>query len=265
MLPIAISILTRYLVSVMIALSSISTLWLPSANSPCGPQPVFSDEFNGNSLDQQKWNVTYPSGSGELQQYIPDAFSFDNGILKIHAVANGNSELPFTSGILTTKGKFTQEYGYFEIRARVPKGQGLFPAFWLMPANGKWPPELDVFEVLGQDSSKVYMTVHYTNSNHYPGEVQGSYSGPDLSLEFHTYGLDWEPDRLTWYVDGVERFSTTQNVPHEPMFLLINLAVGGDWPGPPDHKTPFPSEFDINYVRVFSAKCTRQPSSDQTH
>ncbi len=262
MVPVTLITLKRFLVPIVIAVSSILTLWLPSANSPCGPQPIFSDEFNGNSVDLQKWNVTYPTGSGELQQYVPDAFSIDNGILKIHASAKGRGGLPFTSGIITTKGKFTQEYGYFEIRAKVPKGQGLFPAFWLMPATGKWPPELDVFEVLGQDTSKAYMTVHYLNGNPYPQEIQGSYSGPDLSLEYHTYGLDWEPDHLTWYVDGVERFSTTQNVPHEPMFLLINLAVGGDWPGPPDHKTPFPSEFDVNYVRVFSTKCVRQPGSD---
>jgi beta-glucanase (GH16 family) len=130
-----------------------------------------------------------------------------------------------------------------------------------MPADGSWPPELDVFEVLGQDTNTVYMTNHFSEQSKRPDDIQGKFTGPDFSLEFHTFGLDWQPDHFTWYVDGVEQFSTTKDVPQVPMFLLVNLAVGGDWPGPPDQDTPFPSVFSVNYVRVYSTTCQAPPNS----
>jgi beta-glucanase (GH16 family) len=113
MSPMTVITLKKFLVPIIIALSSLMMLWLPSTNSPCGPQPVFNEDFNGDSIDRSMWNVTYHTGSGELQQYVPDAFSIENGILKIHADKSGRRNLPFNSGILTTRGKFTQKYGYF--------------------------------------------------------------------------------------------------------------------------------------------------------
>jgi len=153
------------------------------------------------------------------------------------------------SGAMTTFGKFSQEFGYFEIRCRIPAGQGLWSAFWLMP-DKKWPPEIDVFENLGQDPAKLYLTNHWKEGTKTRSH-ESVYRGPDFSQEFHTIAIDWSARAIVWYVDGVERARSVDGIPRGKFYLLANLAVAGDWPGPPDGTTRFPGIYEIDYVRVY--------------
>lgn len=220
-----------------------------------GCQPSFADEFNGNQIDTSRWDTTYKSGKTELQVYTPDALHVSDGILHITAEQNSQGNPTYTSGMVTTQDTFSQQYGYFEMRAQISKGQGLWPAFWLLHTGLLPWNELDVFEFLGHNPNKVYLYNHWRDSANQHQSLPKFYSGPDYSIGFHTYALDWRPNGLTWYIDGIKRAQTTEHVPAEPMFILANLAVGGSWPGVPDPSTHFPAYFDIDYIRVYPANC----------
>ena len=160
----------------------------------------------------------------------------------------------YTSGVITTKGTFSQMYGVFEMRARLPKGQGLWPAFWLLPANGAWPPELDIMEVLGHDTTTLYTTWHSKETGAYTREATVTHV-PDMSADFHVYGLEWEKDVIKWFFDGIEiaRAPTPADM-HVPMQILANLTVGGNWPKNPDTSTPFPAVFAIDWIRAYQRR-----------
>lgn len=226
-----------------------------------GCQPSFDDEFSNSRIDRNLWDISYKSGRTELQYYDSDALKIEDGVLRIKAEPKPHGNYPYTSGILTTQTTFAQQYGYFEIRARVPKGQGLWPAFWLLHTGPLPWNELDVFEFLGHNPNKVYLYNHWRDAGNNHQSLPKSYTGLDFSQDFHTFALDWKPDSLTWYIDGVRRAQTTQHVPAEPMFMLINLAVGGSWPGAPDATTHFPAYFDIDYVRVYPTNCQSIPAA----
>ena len=227
-----------------------------------GPKPTwrltFSEEFSNPVIDSSKWNRRDPWGvvrNEELQAYIPDAFEIADGALRIRgrrqqAFYDG-AEREFTSGILTTYQKFSQRYGRFEIRCKVPAGRGLWPAFWLLPEPLGWPPEIDVLEVLGHAPSEVHMTHHWLKS---PDETDSNgedWSGPDFSQDFHIFAVEWTPDSIRWEVDGIERFRSEQHVPDLPMYMLVNLAIGGTWPGAPDRATSFPAVFEVDFIRAY--------------
>jgi beta-glucanase (GH16 family) len=218
---------------------------------------TFRDEFNGRKLDQTKWSDSYwygrTHGNNELQYYAPDGYELKNGILRLKAEKRRYEGHDYTSGMISSHGKFVQKYGYFEIRAKFPKGKGYWPAFWLLPADvRKWPPEIDVLEILGHEPNKVYMTLHWRDEAGRHKQKGGSWVGPDFSADFHVFAIEWKRGEIIWYVDGVERFRVNENVPDEPMYLIANLAVGGDWPGAPDASTVFPGYMDIDYIRVYS-------------
>jgi beta-glucanase (GH16 family) len=169
--------------------------------------------------------------------------------------SNGNT-YRYTSGMAMTGGRkwlkapgFTFTYGFAEARVRVPKGKGLWPAFWLLPANYDWPPEIDIFEIFGDRPDRTTMDVHFAGG----GNAGAAWSGPDFSAGWHTFGLDWSPSALIFYVDGVERwrFTDASRIPNVPMYPVFDLAIQGD--NPPDATTPFPSYFDVDYVRVWQA------------
>jgi beta-glucanase (GH16 family) len=219
---------------------------------------TFDDEFDGKRLDLKKWNPNDPNGwerNNELQAYVTNAFEMGGGFLRIRAEKReafySGKQRSITSGMMTTLGKFSQEYGRFEIRCRAPKGKGMWPAFWLMPAAGEWPPEIDVLEILGHEPKKVYMTHHYRDTQGKHQSHGGSWSGPDFSTGFHEFAVEWSSQRIVWFVDGTERFRSEDAVPKERMYLLLNLAVGGDWPGNPDAQTKFPAALEVDYVRVY--------------
>jgi beta-glucanase (GH16 family) len=154
--------------------------------------------------------------------------------------------------MVSSYGNFSITYGYFEIRAKMPKGKGLWPAFWLLPQDGEWPPEIDVLELLCQDTQTVYTTLHFkTADNPHLSSGLSTQTDVDLSAGFHRYGVDWTPAAIVWYLDGIEIYRVKYNIPAQPMYILANLAVGGDWPGSPNSTTIFPAYFEIDYIRVY--------------
>ena len=235
---------------------------------------TFSDEFNSLSLwngNAGTWSTSYwyhdlhvnggslPS-NGEEQWYInanygpTDAinpWTVGNGILTLTAAPADPSIQPlingykYTSGEINSYHSFSQTYGYFEMRAELPQGKGLWPAFWLLPADLSWPPEIDVLESIG-DPTTAYVTAH---SKH--GKAQGIET--KLSGEgFHTFAVAWDAKQLVWYVDGAEigRQPTPPDA-NKPMYMLANMAMGGDWAGTPDATTPFPATYAIDYIRAY--------------
>ncbi len=215
---------------------------------------TFHDEFNGSALDAGRWITSYSHsvrthGADEQEYYTPEADTVSGGQLHLTAQRRPQGGKPYTSGMVASYGHYAQTYGWFEIRARMPAGKGMWPAFWLLPVVGTWPPEIDVLEVLGHQSNIVYMTNHWAAGS--PQSHGSSWTGPDFAQGFHTFAVDWEPGVVTWYVDGVQRFQSKSSVPAEPMYVIANLAVGGSWPGDPDAATPFPAAMDIDYIRVY--------------
>ena len=190
-----------------------------------------------------------------------------------NATAGTKVKKSYTSGRISTQNLKTFTYGRFEVRAKVPNGQGYLPAFWLMANDenvyGQWPRcgEIDCMEVMGQDTNKLYGTIHYGNPH---AESQGTYTIKDgeksFSDDFHTFTCDWEPGKITWYVDGIKYHeesnwhSTTEGqgtltypAPFDqPFYIILNLAVGGSWVGNPNEKTNFKNNpFVVDYVRVY--------------
>ena len=216
----------------------------------------FHDEFNGTTLNRTKWSTTYPWGARtnaenrELEYYTDNAFQVAGGVLRIRAAPHRAQGFNYTSGIITSYSSFNLKYGYVEVRAKVPQGRGLWPAVWLAPHDESWPPEIDILEVQGNRTTINHMSNHYTNAS---GAAQKDFGwmGPDFSKGFHTFALEWSPKQLTWYIDGVERFRTKVAIPSKPMYVIANLAVGGNWVGPPNAKTKFPSYLQIAYIRIY--------------
>ena len=233
---------------------------------------IFEDEFNGTSLDTNKWHTGFwwadadlyctIEPNNELQLYTPWNVIIEDGMLKLRAQEENlvwpfNGELfHYTSGMVMTGGRinkidpgFTFTYGYAEARIKVPSGQGLWPAFWMMPADYKSKPEIDIMEILGH-TPNIYR-MHYHHSG---GSLGENWDGPDFSQDWHVIAVNWDSDEIVWYVDGVEhfRFEDASAISSEPMYLLLNLAVGGDWPGAPNASTPFPNYSEIDYIRVWS-------------
>lgn len=219
---------------------------------------TFDDEFNGTSLDTSKWTTHFWWGRTrdvELQYYSDDAVEVGDGRLTLRAEKRSEGGRNYTSGVVTTLGSFSQKYGFWEVRGKVPAGEGLWPAVWMMTDAGNrtiWPPEIDLVEFRGGQPNVAHMNYHYSNESTGHGQASMGYEGPDFSAGFHTYGIQWAPDSLTWYVDGVARYRVRTDVPTAPMYLIVDLAVG-DWGGRPNASTPFPSRFEVDYVRVWQS------------
>lgn len=168
-------------------------------------------------------------------------------------------EVNYLSGIINTYEAFKFTHGYVEARARVPKGRGLWPAFWMLPSHYvEDVPEIDIMEFLGQYPNEVYHTYHYYDV---PAGWQAVRTptfetiGPDYSRDFHVYSMSWDPGQIIWYVDGVETqraLLDDYKIANQAMYLIANLAVGGTWPGAPDEATVFPAEFELDYIRAYS-------------
>lgn len=256
--------------STLMSLALLSTCRAAEKVQRPGWRLMFQDEFDGNTLDTNKWNPKDPwerERNRELQAYVRDAFEVRDGVLRIKAEKRpafyAGKERAYTSGMMTSYGKFSQEYGRFEIRCRVPKGKGLWPAFWLLPDPLNWPPEIDVLEILGHEPNKVYMTHHFRDEQKKHGSHGGSWAGPDFSADFHEFAVEWSPKAIVWFVDGVERFRSKKPIPLGKMYLLLNLAVGGNWPGAPDEKTHFPAAFEVDYVRVYTPETPPQANVEE--
>ena len=152
--------------------------------------------------------------------------------------------------MLTTFGHFALKEGVIEMRAKMPGGGGLLPALWLLPQSQHWPPELDVIEVLGSDPTSAIMTLHWGATADEHQQEQFIVPTLDLSSDFHIFTLEWLTHAVIWSIDGQEVARASEHVPDQKMFLLLNLAIGGDWPGAPDN-TVLPQALTVDYVRVF--------------
>ncbi len=242
---------------------------------------TFSDEFNSLSLwngTSGTWTTKYPfapdkggslPSNGEQEWYINSTYaptdavnpwSVSNGVLTLSAQpASASTQslidgYKYTSGMINTYNTFSQQYGYFEMRADLPAGKGLWPAFWLLQTDMSWPPEIDVVEVLGHDMTTLY-TASHTNQTGTHTSTGGTIKVPDMSAGYHTYGVDWQKDYITYYFDGNQVWKTpTPADMNEPMYMIANLAVGGYWPGMVDGTTPFPAEMHIDYIRAYADK-----------
>lgn len=237
--------------------------------------PTFAELFDDPSAVTDRWNSRYHWGgrtlgsNGELQYFADDAtpvvaaypdaapFRCEAGKLVITARPSPDPELteglPYVSGLITSYGRFTQMHGYFEIRARLPSGKGLWPAFWLLPAGGEWPPEIDVFECLGHDCRTYVASAHWQDGREKRSISHAVSAGRDLSSGFHSFGVLWERDRIAWYLDGVEvhRWTDPPEQFNRPMYLLAGLMVGGHWPGAPDAGTRLPAELVIESIKAY--------------
>ncbi|AWS40323.1 glycoside hydrolase family 16 protein [Streptosporangium sp. 'caverna'] len=243
------------------------------AEAAIGPV-TWSDEFNGTagtSIDGSKWKFdTGGSGWGnnELQYYTNSTRNVSHdgqGHLAITARRENPSNLQcsygtcqYTSGRILTADRFSQAYGRFEASIKIPKGQGIWPAFWML-GGGNWPNtgEIDIMENVGYEPNTVHGTVHGPGYSGGSGIGGGRTIGAPLGDTFHTYSIDWSPNLIVWYLDGSEYFRVTpanirgnQWVYDHPFFMILNVAVGGNWPGNPNAGTTFPQTMLIDYVRV---------------
>lgn len=238
---------------------------------------VFEDNFDGNALDMTNWNYeTHEPGwvNNELQAYTDstDNIFVKDGSLVLKAIKTETEEgTSYTSGKVTTQYKQDFKYGKMEARIKVPKGQGLWPAFWMMPTEeglyGQWPKcgEIDIMEVLGHQPEKAFGTIHYGEPHR---EQQGVYEleGETFADDYHVFAVEWEPSEMRFYIDGnlyhtVNDWFTKKEGDDEitypapfdqPFFLQFNLAVGGNWPGNPDETTDFDNaELKVDYVKVY--------------
>jgi beta-glucanase (GH16 family) len=239
--------------AVGLALSGCSRAQVP----PPDYNLVFEDEFADTALDTTVWATEMRWGAktdDELQTYVPEAHRVNDGRLSITASETPEAERPYSSGTIASFDGYSFTYGYVEIRARVPEGRGLWPAFWLAPVDTDINEEIDILEVLGQEPDRLYMALHYDDAQGVHREPQTDWQGPDFSEDFHTFAVDWSPETVIWYVDGVERSRQTVGVPSDPMYLIANLAIGGEWAGWPDPDTQFPAVYAIDYIRVYQSQ-----------
>lgn len=225
---------------------------------------IWNDEFDGSTLDNSKWTKDIGGngwGNNEAQYYTdsPTNFSIANGEATFTARAEQFSTNQYTSAKITTKGKFNVKYGKIEGRMKVPQGQGLWPAFWMLGSNidqMTWPTcgEIDVMEHINNET-KVHGTAHWENVGH---QYWGGTIDNDPT-QFHTYSVIWDSLKIKWYMDDIiyYQLNITNGVNGTeefqlPFYLLLNLAVGGNWPGYPNGTTVFPAEMVVDYVRVYT-------------
>jgi len=233
----------------------------PSA--PPGWTLTFSDEFDGDAVDTDKWEVLTreESHNEELQYYLPEMASIVDGKLRITATDEPYKDKAYRSARLESW--YTQAYGRFEARAKVPTTQGFWPAFWLLPRSGNWPHdgEIDIMEHAGSDQEKVNCAYHFANADGKHAHVYKPYRATDGDGKpvrfpdgFHLYAAEWSPQDIVFFVDGNEYYRINRTevpIPETPMAVIINSAVGGWFDGPPDENTVFPQYFDVDYVRVY--------------
>ncbi|MGC8595573.1 MAG: glycoside hydrolase family 16 protein [Candidatus Kryptoniota bacterium] len=229
--------------------------------NPAGWTLVWHDEFDSKSIDLSKWSYEVGGngwGNNELEYYTArqnNAY-VDSGCLVIRALKENYSGNSYTSARLITKNKGDWLYGRIEVRAKLPYGKGIWPAIWMMPTDsyyGGWPlsGEIDIMELLGDKPNKIYGTIHFGQTDQ---QRQGSYTLPkgSFSDNFHLFAVEWDSTSISWFVDSLMFFKTYISAPFDKRFyLILNVAIGGNWPGYPDYRTEFPQEMVIDYVRVY--------------
>lgn len=258
------------------------TLTLLDNNPASGTlELVWSDEFNGAQLDPEVWFFETGDGSqygipgwgnNELQFYLPDNAQLVDGMLKITARRERIGTFNFTSARINTRDRFAFRYGRFEARMKLPPGQGIWPAFWMLAQDspyGGWAAsgEIDIMEGVNLGASggnRIYGTIHFGGeapANVFVGE---SYDvATDVTSEFHVYAVEWDPSEIRWYVDdtlyAVQNSWSSTGGPFpapfdNPFYIIFNVAVGGNFPGAPNDSTAFPVTMEVDWVRVYSGQ-----------
>lgn len=235
-----------------------------------GWQLIWNDEFAGLEVDTTKWTHEVNGnggGNNELQYYTNSKANtyIKDDYLVIKAIKENYKGKFYTSGRIRTMKKADWTYGRFDIRAKTPVQQGVWPAIWMLPTDyvyGSWPQsgEIDIMESIGSKPTTLVGTLHYGQpwpKNKLSGKDYLLTEG-DLSTQFHVFSVEWEPNEIRWYMDDI-LYSTKTPKDVEPerwpfdqnFHMLLNLAIGGQWPGPPDETTTFPKYMFVDYVRVY--------------
>lgn len=225
----------------------------PSTPVPPSTEPglLFMDDLD-DGFDAALWTAVlrHENYNNELQFYWPDNVFTQDGSLKLRAYKEEFCGYDYTSGMVSTQGKLAFKYADIEIRARHPVGKGLFAALWLSPAEGEdYLPEIDIMEVVGDEPVSIWVVYHFRDFEN-KKRTTGNYLDISNLDAFHTYRLEWSENSISWYIDG-GLVHTTNRSPDVSMNLVMNLAVGGDWPGDPSESTVFPADFEIDYVKVY--------------
>jgi beta-glucanase (GH16 family) len=257
----ALAVVLLLAVAVVVGREGLLTTYKP------GWKLVLQDEFGGDRLDDRVWNAEdlASSRNHELQYYTPDLITVADGHLRLSSERVSRGGQPFSSAAVDSYGKFSLTYGRVEVRAKLPAmGQGMWPAVWLLgtgcnPTGSPcaWPTagsnEIDIMEAVSSPT-RTFTNLHHgttVGTSLSTGAVE--HTGVDVTARFHTFALEWEPGGIVrWYRDG--DLLDQRTVPgsfDQPMSLILNTAVGGDWPGAPADDTPFPQHFDIDFVRVY--------------
>ncbi|MBL0744616.1 glycoside hydrolase family 16 protein [Chryseolinea lacunae] len=254
----------------IIALASIYIMACSGTNKQT---LVWADEFDTpGAPDTTKWTFDLGNNNGwgnnELQYYTRDTRNVrvENGKLVIEAVKDSMGGKPFTSSRVLSKGRGDWLYGRFEIRAKLPRGKGTWPAIWMMPTKsnyGPWPRsgEIDIMEHVGYEGGVVHGTIHCEAYNHINNtQKEGMMTVPDAQDQFHIYALDWTKDKMDFLIDNKVFFSVTRNPKDnvagwpfdKPFHLILNMAVGGNWGGKQGvDQNIWPQRMEIDYVRVY--------------
>ena len=237
------------------------------------PPVLWADEFNGTSLNTADWNIQTGDGcneticgwgNSELQFYQAENLTVSNGNLQITAKVERNRGSQYTSGRINTKNKVDNTYGRYEARIKLPQGDGLWPAFWMLPTDdvyGTWPlsGEIDIMEFTAANDNVIYGTIHYGDlypGNQYQGNAYTLESG-NFYDDYHEFAIEWEANEIRWFMDGI-LYSTKRPEDLAPFawpfdqnfHILLNLAVGGDLGGPVDNSA-LPSTMEVDYVRIY--------------
>lgn len=235
-------------------------------------EQVWSDEFNDTSLDATKWSYEVQDQwfNNELESTTSSRNNVNvtNGNLNITAIKENYNGHQYTSGRINTKGKKEFVFGRLDVRAKLPKGQGLWPAIWMLGANDSqvsWPAcgEIDIMELRGNAPSVNNSTMHFGNTvatHQYKGKAYALPAGsPDFAADFHLFSMIRSQNQMDFYVDGVKyyTFTTADASPYSfnnPFYAILNVAVGGDFGGNPDASTVFPQTMQVDYVKFLQYK-----------
>ena len=267
------------------------------AAAPPDWQLVWSDEFNTTPTpgrpDPAKWNLVTGFHTGEEAQYYtgnrPENIRIENGMLIMEArredwpnpqyrpnstAYTRQKTIPYTSAMLNTKGKFSWTYGRFEARAKVPTGQGMWPAVWFLGDSidkTHWPAcgEIDLMEALGRDPTHIYGTLHFSKNHKHTENGSKTETPTPPADDFHIYAVEWFPDRIDFFYDQTKYHTVIlddiqkgpDNPFRKPQYLIVNLALGGDWGGRAVDDSKLPQQFQIDYIRIYQDKSvTTQPA-----
>jgi len=266
-----------FLVVNYLLLLSLLAGCLPAASTIPSPIPVpdgwklaWHDEFDGSAIDTKNWTYDLGGGgwgNGEMQEYTnrSENARVENGLLIIEArkETNKGGGFRFTSARLKTQGLQEFQYGRFEARIKVPAGAGLWPAFWMLGSNistVSWPDcgEIDIMEYMGKEPDLILGTMHGPGYSGALGLTKWNRQTYNVADDFHTYAIEWEKDQISWFYDGVKYSTYTRAdvepkkwVFDQPFFIILNLAIGGTLGGLVNPKTAFPSQYIVDYVRIY--------------